>query len=37
MREKEEFIEPEMEIIVFPAQSIVVTSDNGIELPDDEW
>lgn len=35
MKEKETFIEPELEVIIFPEQDIVTTS--GIELPDDEW
>lgn len=34
MIEKVTFIEPELEVIVFPEQDILTTS---IELPDEEW
>jgi hypothetical protein len=36
MEEKLFYIAPSAEIVVFPQQDIVTTS-NGVELPDDEW
>lgn len=33
--EKMNYIEPEMEVIVFETEDVIVTSGNGIELPDD--
>lgn len=37
MREKEVFVEPELEILILEAQDVVKTSNGGIVLPDDEW
>ncbi len=36
MEAKERFVEPAMEVVVFPEQDIVTTS-NGIDLPDIEF
>ena len=40
MKEKEVFVEPEMEILTFEVQDVVKTSNGssgGIVLPDDPW
>ena len=40
MEEKKIFLEPKLDILQFPKQDIVTTSDGGgggIVLPDDEW
>lgn len=37
MKEKEVFVEPELEILEFEAQDVVTASSGGIVLPDDEW
>ena len=33
--EKMNYIEPEMEVVLFETEDVIVTS--GIELPDHEW
>ncbi len=39
MKEKEIYVEPELEIVVFSEQDIVLASGGGggIVLPDDNW